>query len=126
MPHLVRAAQQGGVQRLITVSGAGVDLPGDAKGAGARLASALTRRLARDLVQDKEGEHAALEGSDLAWTELRPPRLSDAAATGFTFSVQAPGLLAKPVSRADVAAAMLALAGTKDWVRRSPFLLTAG
>ena len=42
----------------MSVSGAGVALPGDAKGLGARLVSGLTRRLARELVLDREGERA--------------------------------------------------------------------
>jgi hypothetical protein len=86
--------------------------------------SALTRRLAHDLVTDKEGEHAVLEASDLSWTEVRPPRLSDGAATGRWSLVEvAPGLTAKPVTKADVALAMLSLAATQDWQRRSPFLI---
>ncbi|HYP43854.1 MAG TPA: NAD(P)H-binding protein [Propionibacteriaceae bacterium] len=124
MPLLVKAAQQAGVSRLVSVSGAGITLPEDAKGAGARFVSALTRRLARDLVLDKEGEHEALAASALAWTEVRPPRLSDTEPTGrWALVDQAPGLTAKPVAKADVALAMLALAGSGDWIRRSPFLV---
>jgi len=124
MPHLVRAMQQRGVGRLVSVSGAGVTLPGDVKGAGARFVSALTRTFARDLVQDKQGEHDVLLTSGLSWTEVRPPRLSEAAGTGaWRLTDQAPGLRAASVSRADVAAAMVSLAGSQEWVHRSPFLL---
>ena len=124
LPHLVAAATDAGVSRLVTVSGAGVTLPGDVKGPGARLVSALTRRLARDLVLDKEGEHAVLAASGLSWTEVRPPRLVDRDPTGrWVLGEQAPGLTARPVAKADVALAMLALAGSRDWERRSPFLL---
>lgn len=73
MAHLVTAAHEAGASRLVVVSGAGVTVPGDRKGVGARLASALARRLARDVVQDKEAEHAVLLGSDLDWTVVRPP-----------------------------------------------------
>ena len=124
MPHVVSAALEHGVGRLVSVSGAGVTLPGDAKGTGARFVSALTRRLARDLVQDKEGEHAVLSTSGLSWTEVRPPRLVEREATGHWALVEeAPGLTAKPVPKADVALAMLELAGSKTWIRRSPFLV---
>jgi hypothetical protein len=101
-----------------------VTLPGDDKGAGARLASGLTRRLARDLVQDKEGEHEVLSASRLSWTEVRPPRLTDGEATGrWALVERAPGMTAKPVTRADVALAMLELADAQSWVRQSPFLV---
>ena len=126
MPLLVAACAQAGVRRLVSVSGAGVTLPGDVKGPGARLVSGLTRRLARDLVLDKEGEHAALVASGLDWTEVRPPRLVDRSPTGcWQLGEQAPGLTAGPVTKADVALAMLELARTTRWVRRAPFL-TAG
>lgn len=124
MPVLVAALGRAGVRRLVSVSGAGVTVPGDAKGAGARLVSALTRRFAHDLVVDKEGEHAVLAGSDLDWTEVRPPRLVDREPTGrWHLGEQAPGLTARPVAKADVALAMLALAGSPEWARRSPFLM---
>lgn len=126
MPLLVAACEQAGVTRLVSVSGAGVTLPDDVKGLGARLVSGATRRLARDLVLDKEGEHAALAASGLDWTEVRPPRLVDREPTGhWRLGEQAPGLTAKPVAKADVALAMLELAGALQWVRRAPFL-TAG
>lgn len=136
LPHVVRAAEEGGARRMVTVSGAGVTLPGDAKGAGARLISALTRTFARDLVEDKQGEHEVLAGSRLSWVEVRPPRLADAPGTGgWELTDRAPGLRAAAVSKADVAAAMVALAGSPGspgpgpdqgatWDRRSPFLVT--
>lgn len=123
LPFVVRAAERAGGVRLVTVSGAGVTLPGDHKGPGALLVSGLTRRLARDLVLDKEGEHEVLAASLLAWTEVRPPRLVDRPGTGrWRLSEHAPGLVAAAVAKADVAAAMVSLASHRDWVRRSPFL----
>ena len=124
LPHVVAAAEASGVRRVVTVSGAGVTLPGDRKGPGARLVSALTRRFAGDLVADKQGEHDALAASSLLWTEVRPPRLVNASPTGrWQLVEEAPGLAARPVSRADVAAAMLGLATSDEWLRRSPFLV---
>lgn len=126
MPHLVAAAHDAGVTRVVTVSGAGVTLPGDHKGPGARAVSALTRWLARDLVQDKQGEHEVLAASGLAWTEVRPPRLVDGAGSGRWALVEvAPGLTARPVTNGDVALAMLKLAGSLQWSQRSPFLVAA-
>lgn len=124
MPHVVQAAERAGVARLVSVSGAGVTLPDDDKGLGARLVSALTRRLAGPLVLDKQGEHAVLAGSDLAWTQVRPPRLVDREPTSrWALTEQAPGITARPVAKADVALALLALAVSDDWVRRAPFLV---
>ncbi|CAA9341747.1 MAG: hypothetical protein AVDCRST_MAG48-3684 [uncultured Friedmanniella sp.] len=127
LAHVVAAAAETGVGRVVTVSGAGVTLPDDRKGPGARLVSALTRRFARDLVEDKQGEHDVLAASGLRWTEVRPPRLVDGDPTSrWRLVEEAPGLTAAPVSRGDVAAAMLDLAGSDGWVRQSPFLVLGG
>ena len=128
MANVVRATQRlGSDPRVVSVSGAGVTLAGDEKGAGARLVSALTRRLARDLVSDKEAEHAVLAASTLAWTQLRPPRLVDSAATGrWELTRRAPGLTAGAVAKADVAAAMLEQVDDDTWVGSAPFVARPG
>lgn len=126
LENLVAAARETGLRRVVSVSGAGITLPGDVKGTGARLLSGLTQRLARDLYDDKVAEHAVLAASTLDWTEVRGPRLVDRDGTGrWRLTEVAPGLVAKPVPKADVAAAMLSLAVSPDWVRRSPFLVAA-
>lgn len=123
--HVVAAAQRLGVSRVVTVSGAGVTVVGDRKGVGARVVSALTQRVAADLVGDKQAEHDVLAASGLAWTEVRPPRLVERdGPSGWLLTDRAPGLTAKPVTKVDVAEAMVALAGSIDWVRQSPFLVT--
>ena len=42
---------------------------------------------------------------------------------GVALVEQAPSLRAKPVTKADAALAMLELAGSQGWMRRSPFLV---
>lgn len=124
LTHLVRASAETGLSRLITVSGAGITLPGDVKGTGARLLSGLTRRLAGDLYADKVAEHEVLAASDLSWTEVRGPRLVEREGTGrWRLTDEAPGLTAPAVAKADVGAAMVQLAATNEWARRSPFLV---
>jgi NADPH:quinone reductase-like Zn-dependent oxidoreductase len=94
-----------------------------AAAAGHDVVSALTRRLARALVEDKEGEHAVLAATRLAWTEVRPPRLVEREASGWSLTTTAPGPTARRVAKADVAAAMLALAASHEWAGRSPYLV---
>jgi uncharacterized protein YbjT (DUF2867 family) len=110
--------------RVVAVGGAGVDAPGDAKGLGLRLASALTRRLGVALVEDKQQEHDVYAASDLAWTVVRLPRLIDGEATTPARTTdRAPGLTASPVRRADVAATMLALVTDGGHERQAPFVV---
>lgn len=123
MANVLAAVAEHGPRRVVSVSGAGANLPGDAKGLGPRVVSALTHRLARDLVVDKEDEHALLAASGTEWTQVRPPRLVDTAGTGaWHLSEEAPGLLAPAVPRADVAAAVVHLLTTGAWARQAPFL----
>ncbi len=124
LPGLVAAMDDAGARRFVGVSGAGTDLPGDRKGAGARFVSALTHRLARDLVEDKEHEHRILTGCGLDWTQVRPPRLVDRPGTGrYRLTPEAPGLRAAPVAKADVALAMVELAEGRDWLAAAPFIV---
>jgi putative NADH-flavin reductase len=127
VPLLVAAMTTAGVRRFVGVSGAGADVPGDRKTGSARFVSALTHRLARDLVADKEGEYAVLAASSLDWTQVRPPRLNDRPGTGRTrLTDAAPGLRTPPVPKADVAAAMLDLAEGREWLSRAPFVVADG
>ncbi len=124
LPLLVLAARDVGASRLVAVSGAGVVLPGDVRGLDARLLARLTARLAPDRVLDKQGEHAILAASGLCWTQVRPGRLVDTAGTGrWALVDRAPGLTSKAVAKADVGRAMVALARTREWEHRAPFLV---
>jgi len=71
---LLGAMRELGIPRLITVLGAGVDAPGDRKGALDRLASAAVRRLARHIHGAKRREFELLRGTTgIAWVGARPP-----------------------------------------------------
>ena len=121
--HLVAAAEELGVDRIVSVSGAAVTVSEEHRGAGARLAGSLSRRFAGDLVTDKQAEHHLVATSNLAWTEVRPSRLTAGPATNqWLLSSTAPGLAARPIPRADVAAAMVHLLEHPDWVHPRPFI----
>jgi putative NADH-flavin reductase len=110
--------------RVVSVAGAGIDVPGDRKGRGARIVSALTRRLAAEVFADKQEEHDVLAASALAYTVVRPPRLVEGPAQGdAVLTTEAPGLSARPLPRADLAAAMVLLAVEGGWERQAPFIV---
>jgi uncharacterized protein YbjT (DUF2867 family) len=110
--------------RVVGVAGAGIDVPGDRKGPGARIVSALTRRLAGEVFADKQEEHAVLAASSLVHTVVRPPRLVEGPGRGdAVLTTEAPGLTARPLPRADLAAVMLRLAVEGGWEGRAPFVV---
>jgi nucleoside-diphosphate-sugar epimerase len=107
--------------RHIVVGGAAVDAPGDAKGAGDRVAGLMMRLFAGRMLAERQAEYAALAGSGRPFTFLRPPQLGDRAATGhWTLTHDRPASIR--IERADLAAAMVAVLGRPDLVGRAPFV----
>lgn len=121
MRALVEAMASAGVGRLVALSGAAVTVPGDAKPLLDRVASRLVRLVARHVVGAKQREFDAFAASDLAWTALRPAIVTDGAPRGYRLSEQLrPGAR---VTRADVAAALVAQLDDGAFVRKAPFVL---
>ena len=119
--NLVAAMEAQGVTRLIALSGAAIDVPGDAKPVIDRVASRIVRLAARHIVGAKQREFNVFSASALAWTALRPPIVTDGAPRGYRLSERlSPGAR---VTRADVAAAMVAQLDDDSFVRRAPFVL---
>ena len=121
MRNLVAAMADAGVSRLVALSGAAVDVPGDTKRAIDRAVSRLVRVVARHVVGAKQREFAVFAASDLAWTALRPAIVTDGTARGYHLSDRLrPGAR---VTRADVAAAMVDQLEGLGFVRAAPFVL---
>lgn len=124
LPPLVAELEKRGVRRFVGVSGAGAALPGDRRGPGATVLSAVFHRLMREQVADKEGEYAALAASGLDWTQVRPSRMADRPGTGrYLLTDVAPGLSGAALAKADAALAMLDLAEGRDRLHAAPFLV---
>jgi NAD(P)-dependent dehydrogenase (short-subunit alcohol dehydrogenase family) len=119
--HVLTAMQKGGPTRYVLVSGMAQNLPGDAKGLGDRLASWLIWRLGGTAVMDKARELAELMESEAIYTALRPPRLTQAAASAkVLFDLKrCPG---RSLSRGDLAASLLACVVTHSHLRQAPFI----
>ncbi len=107
--------------RFITIAGAGVDAPGDAKATPDKVIGWLMRRIVPHMLADRQAELAILQNSALRWTMLRPPRLTNGPATGrarVTFDTPA----ATAISRADVARVAVDALGQDAWIGRAPFV----
>ena len=93
----IEAARKAGIDRFVQVSAIGVDdpLPED------------TGDVWRAYVEAKRDADAALRASDLAWTIIRPGRLTDDPATGRVSL--GPEVTRGDVTRADVAAVLAAV-----------------
>ncbi|MGV1027268.1 MAG: NAD(P)-dependent oxidoreductase [Dermatophilaceae bacterium] len=121
---LIPAMQRHGIRRYVGVSGAGIDVPGDHKGAPDRLISALVRRFGGEMAKDKVDEYGQFAASDLDWTLVRPPRLRDGEPTGaIRHDATRPGKTW--IRRADLAAFLADVVEQGSYVRQAPFVSTA-
>lgn len=107
--------------RFVTIGGAGVDSPGDAKGLPDRLVGAIMRLTVREMLADRQAEHDLLAGSGLRWTMLRPPRLTEAAGTG-CWRLRYDKPAATQIARDDLAAAVVAVMDDATTEGRAPFV----
>lgn len=122
---LIRLMPQHGIPRFVGISGAGVDLPGDRKGARDRIVSTLMQRFGGPIVQDKITEAALWAASDLDWTLVRPPRLQDGPATGrIAHHATVPGR-STSLRRADLATFLADVTEQHLYPRQAPFVCSA-
>jgi putative NADH-flavin reductase len=120
MRHTVAAMKAAGVRRLVGVAGGAVDVPGERKPIGGRIATALVRLMARNVVEAKQREFEVVRSSDLDWTMVRPPRV---VAGGPTGKVEASDQLhGFQVASGDVGEAMVSLAAGNEWLHQAPYL----
>lgn len=118
--HIIRAMQQQGVHRLIISSGAAVRDPNDAPGLPDRLIGLLVRTLSRNVYLDMARTVDLVRASQLDWTVVRVPRLTDEPPRGdirVGYVVKGAGIR---VSRADLAAFMLRQLDDESFIRRAP------
>lgn len=117
---LVQSMQAARVRRLVTLSGAAVNLHGERKGTGDRLASAVVRIFASNVLRAKQREYEVIAESDLDWVAVRPPRVSDDPARG---DYRVGDLALGPRSRigkADLAAFIVSQLTDDTYLRKAP------
>lgn len=108
-------------ERYVVVSGAGLDVPGDRKDLGGKIASRLIRWLTPAAFHDKVREHALLRDSATRWVLVRPPRLLDGPPKRAT-QVSLERALGTSLSREALAAFVLQCASGDAYERQAPFV----
>jgi putative NADH-flavin reductase len=118
--NLISAMDKHGVRRLVCITGIGV---GDSKGHVGFLYDRIIRPFVVNYIyDDKERQEEAIKQSDLDWVIVRPARLTDEPAKG-EYNVYLGGSYkAKTISRADVAAFMLAQMTEDTYVGKMPVI----
>ncbi len=118
--NIINAMQKHGVKRLINLTGAGVRDPQDQPKLVDKVFGFALARLQPDLLRDSENQTKLIRGSDLDWTIVRGPRLTEGPRTG-KYRV---GYVGKDsgtqASRADIADFMLTQVTDNTYLRKLP------
>ena len=80
--HIRSAMSQYGVERFMTLVGAGVHKEGESVSLGGRVMSAVLKLLAGSVLKDARNRVKSIKRSDTRWTVVRGPRLTGDAYTG--------------------------------------------
>lgn len=125
--NILAALTQTGVSRYVVLTGAAVRVEGDpGPSVGSRVMGGLMRVLAGDLLEDSKAHVAAVRESELDWTVVRAPRLTDGEPTG-QYEAGYLGMgMGETIPRADVAAFLLAELEDGTWTGELPHVTGTG
>lgn len=113
---ILAAMHANGVRRLVVVSAHGAAESHDRSLYSLVLWASLANKM-----RDKEAMETLIEESDVDWTVVRPPKLTDRRPTGrYRTGVDLPIRLTSAISRADLADFLLREAVDGDYLRRFP------
>ncbi len=120
MTPIIAAMERRGVRRLVVAAGAAVADARDAPPPIHRLIDFLVRTLSRHVCEDMVWTAAAVRASDLDWTIVRAPRLTDGPARGPLTVGNVGRGVGTSLARADLAAFMLAQLTDDTYRRQAP------
>lgn len=120
--HIMHAMEQHGVERFISLVGAGVNTPDDTSTLGRKFMRGLMKILARDVLEDAQQHADQVMASDFDWTLVRPPRLTEGDEQGNYRSGQLSLGPGASLSRADLADFMVQQIQSDQYVGRAPMV----
>jgi putative NADH-flavin reductase len=120
MQQIVTAMKQEGVTRLVLTAGAGVRQAMDQPGLADKLIVTLLKTFNKNVLLDMEKALQIVQASDLEWTAVRAPMLTDDAAKGSVRMGAVGTDIGTRLSRADFAAELLRQVEDRTWVAKAP------
>jgi putative NADH-flavin reductase len=120
--NLVSAMENVKVNRLITITGAAAEVPGQKLGFKQSLLRFVLGTFVRpDVIKVKDMELKTIAESDLNWTVLRPPLIGSGKATG-NVAASNSDMTGVKIDVEDIADFMLSLLKTNEWDRKAPIV----
>jgi putative NADH-flavin reductase len=124
--HILDAMDRHGVERFVTLVGAGVREEGETVSLGGRVMGSLLKLLARAVLEDATAHVEAVRAGDSDWTVVRGPRLTEAEHTGeFEHGTELTLGARDAAARANVAEFILDCLESKLYVREMPKITDA-
>jgi putative NADH-flavin reductase len=120
--HILAAMHERGVQRLVASVGAGVRDPQDAPRLVDRMFGALVKLFSRHVYEDMARMAERVRVSDLDWTLVRVPMLTDDPSTGTVRVGYLGGNVGVRLSREDLARFMLAQLSDEAYLCQAPVI----
>jgi len=120
--NIVSAMKKQGIYRLVSTSRAGVWQPKDQPKPVDYIIAVLLQLFAREAVRDSFANVDVIKASDLDWTVVRFPRLTDGPRTGKYRAGYIDKMSSSRFSRADGAEFILKELTEKNWVRKCPLV----
>jgi putative NADH-flavin reductase len=117
--HVIEAMEEAGVDRLVTLVGAGVREDGESVSLSGRVMGTALRLVAGEVLADAAEHVQRVRTSGLEWTVVRAPRLVDGEGTG-DYRAGDIALGFESVVRADVARFMLDCLEDERYVGEMP------
>lgn len=106
--NIAKAMQQAGVRRLISLSSAGLEVPGDTPWMVRQTIKLVIQPMFKHAYEDMTRMEENLRHSDLDWTVIRPPRLTNGQKTGeYRTAINKHLSHAQGITRADLAGYMI-------------------
>jgi putative NADH-flavin reductase len=122
MGHILAAMEEHGVRRLVASVGAGVRDPQDAPTLVDRLFGTLVKLFSRHVYEDMARMAAQVRASDLDWTLVRVPMLTDDPGTGNVRVGYLGGDVGIRLSREDLAHFMLEQLSHETYLHQAPVI----
>jgi len=117
--NVLAAMETAGVDRFVTLVGAGVREEGERVSLSGKAMGALLKLFARDVLDDAAEHVRRVGATDLDWTVVRAPRLTDGAGTG-EYRAGEIDLGFESIARADVARFVLDCVEEDLYLRAMP------
>lgn len=117
--NITEAMRDADVMRFVTIVGAGVREEDEKVSLSGKVMGALLRVLARNVLEDAAEHVERIRATDLGWTVVRAPRLTDDEGTG-DYRAGDIDLGFESIARADVARFILDCLENEKCVRKMP------